>query len=71
METDGPDKGYRSMSLKAAFADCPSRPRDREVIRVDFSNDKLGIAESLRRAFAAASHDECTRDFEKLINELN
>jgi len=59
------------MSLKAAYADCPSRARDREVIRVDFSNDKLGIAESLRRAFAAASQDECTRDFEKLINELN
>ena len=59
------------MNLKTAFADCPSPARDREVIRVDFFNDSLGIAESLRRAFAAASQDECTRDFEKLISELN
>ena len=58
------------MSLDAAVAQHPSPTRDREVIRVDFANDKLGIAASLRRAFAAAAHDQCTRDFDKLLREL-
>jgi hypothetical protein len=71
METDGVSGGYIIMTLKAAYAPSPSAARDREVIRLDFPNDKLGIAASLRRAFAAASQDECTRDFEKLISELN
>jgi len=59
------------MSFDIASAQIPSPTRDREVIRVDFSNDRLGIAESLRQAFASASHDQCTRDFEKLLDELN
>ena len=59
------------MTPKAALAHCPSESRDREVIRLDFPNDNLGIAASLRQAFAAASHDECSRDFELLISELN
>ncbi len=59
------------MSFQPAFAQSPSPARDREVIRVDFSNDSLGIAENLRRAFASASHDQCTRDFEELLDELN
>ena len=59
------------MMSKAVLAHRPSMSRDREVIRLDFPNDKLGIAESLRKAFAAASQDECGRDFELLINELN
>jgi hypothetical protein len=71
METDGVSGGYNIMTQKAAYAQSPSAARDREVIRLDFPNDKLGIAASLRRAFAAASQDECTRDFEKLISELN
>jgi hypothetical protein len=71
METDRADRGYYHMTVKAALAQTPSAARDREVIRLDFPNDKLGIAASLRRAFAAASQDECTRDFEKLISELN
>lgn len=59
------------MTPKAAIAHRPPMDRDREVIRLDFPNDKLGIAQSLRQAFAAASEDECGRDFEALINELN
>ena len=59
------------MAHEVAFAQTPSPMRDREVICIDFSNDRLGIAESLRQAFAAASHEECTHDFEKLIDELN
>ena len=59
------------MSYELAFAQVPAPARDRDIIRVDFSNDKLGIAESLRHAFATASQDDCTRDFEKLISELN
>jgi hypothetical protein len=59
------------MSFESAFARSSTPTRDREIIRVDSFNDKLGIADSLRRAFAAASEDECTRDFEKLIAELH
>ena len=58
------------MSPQAALKESPAPTRDREVIRVDFLHDKLGIAETLRQAFAAAAHDECTRDFEKLLNDL-
>ena len=59
-----------SMTWNAAIANHPSPTRDREVIRVDFANDKMGIAASLRQAFAAAAHDQCTRDFDKLLSEL-
>lgn len=69
--TDRPDGGYPCMSFETALTRSPSPTRDREIIRVDVSDDRLGIAASLRQAFAATSHDECTRDFEKLINELN
>ena len=71
METERSHRGYCFMTVKAAYAPSPPAARDREVIRLDFPNDKLGIAASLRQAFAAASQDECTRDFEKLISELN
>lgn len=59
------------MSPGATFAHDQGPPRDREVIRISTCNDALGIAESLRRAFCAASQDDSTHDFEKLINELN
>lgn len=48
-----------------------SPTRDREVIQIDFSSEKLGIARSLRQAFAAASQDDCSRDFQKLIDDLD
>ena len=59
------------MSTQTALANYSSPSRDREVIRVDMTNDKACIAESLRRAFAAAAHDQCTRDFDKLLAELD
>ena len=59
------------MNPNAAYAQHPSPTRDREVIRVDFADDKLGIAASLRQAFAAAAHEPCTRDFDKLLSELD
>lgn len=48
---------------------APSRGHD--VIRVDFVNDKLGIAESLRQAFAAGAQEQSTHDFERLLRELD
>ncbi|MCY7397476.1 MAG: hypothetical protein LH466_01380 [Sphingomonas bacterium] len=59
------------MSPQAAYEECQSPTRDREVIRVDFADDKLGIAASLRQAFAAAAHDPCARDFDQLLRELD
>jgi hypothetical protein len=47
-----------------------STERDRELIRVDFANDKLGIAAALRQAFAAAAQESSTHDFDRLLNEL-
>ena len=44
---------------------------DREVIRVDFAHDKLGIAAALRQAFAAAAQDRSNHDFDKLLSELH
>ena len=59
------------MILQAAPDHCPAPTRDREVIRVDFTNDRLGIAASLRQAFAAAAYEQSTHDFEKLLSELD
>ena len=59
------------MSFTTALSQTHAPTRDREVIRVDFANDKLGIAASLRQAFAAAAQDEYTRDFDKLLRELD
>lgn len=71
VETHRRDEGYLAMTYEVAFAKPSSPARDREVIRIDFSNDRLGIAESLRQAFAADPCEEPTHDFEKLIDELN
>ena len=59
------------MHPQAAHVEELLPTRDREVIRGDFTHDKLGISVTLRQAFAAAAHDECTRDFEKLLNDLD
>ena len=45
--------------------------RDREIIRVDFADDRIGITAALRRAFAEAATDRSTHDFEQLLSELN
>ncbi len=59
------------MSIEAALYRTPFPARDREVIRVDFGPDNFGITAALRKAFAAAAHEPCDRDFEKILNELN
>ena len=47
------------------------RKGDREVIRVDFADDRMGIAAALRQAFTAASCDHSDHDFDKLLSELH
>ncbi len=59
------------MIPQTATTNHPSPIRDRDVIRVDFANDKLGIAATLRQAFAAAAQDPSTHDFDKLLRELD
>ena len=71
METDWAFEGYHAMTFEVALARCPSLTRDRDIIRVDFSNDKLGIANSLRQAFAASAQEQCTYDFDELLAELD
>jgi hypothetical protein len=58
------------MTLDDANADTPPCG-DRELIRVHFAQDKLGIAAALRQAFAAAANDRSDHDFDKLLSELN
>jgi hypothetical protein len=58
------------MNLDDAFTTSCSKERDRDLIRVEFAHDKLGIAAALRQAFAAAAHDSSTHDFDRLLNEL-
>ena len=58
------------MSFEDALTQPCTRDRDRELIRVDVTHDKLGIAAALRQAFAAAAHDSSTHDFDRLLREL-
>ena len=59
------------MNFEAAMTRDPTPARDREVIRVDFEHDKLGIAAALRHAFSAAAHEPCDIDFDRLLSELH
>jgi hypothetical protein len=59
------------MTSEAAFTMNSPIVRDRELIQLDFSNDKLGIAAALRQAFTAAADDHSDCDFDKLLNDLN
>jgi hypothetical protein len=54
-----------------SFSHMPQPARDREVIRVDCSHDKMGIAASLRQAFEAAAHDQSDHDFDQLLRDLH
>jgi len=45
--------------------------RDRELIRIDFPNDRMGITAALRRAFCEAAGERSTHDFDKLLSELD
>ncbi len=58
------------MNFETALTPSRSRNRDHEVIRIDFANDKLGIAAALRQAFAAAANEPGNRDFAKLLSDL-
>jgi hypothetical protein len=44
---------------------------DRQVIQVDFPATHAGITAALRRAFEAAAHEPCDRDFTELLRRLN
>ena len=59
------------MSMQAAYKDHETGSRDRDVIRVEFPSDGLGIADALRRAFSEAANDRSDHDFEELLRRLN
>ena len=59
------------MTFEDAFSEAPAPTGDREPIRLQFSQDKMGIAAALRAAFAAAANDRSDHDFEQLLNQLN
>jgi hypothetical protein len=44
---------------------------DRRVIRVENPRAHAGITAALRRAFEAAAHEPCDRDFADLLRKLN
>ncbi len=45
--------------------------RDRDLIRIEFPDDRMGITAALRQAFAEAANERSTHDFDKLLSELN
>lgn len=59
--------------MSTQTANPPSMPslRDRELIRIDFPNDRMGITAALRRAFCEAAGERSTHDFDKLLSELD
>lgn len=59
------------MTLAASINEPSPAGGDRDLIRVDFTDDRLGIAAALRKAFAAAACDRSDHDFDKLLSELN
>ena len=59
------------MILQTASNDKAPPARDREVIRVVFADDRMGIATALRRAFHAAACERSDHDFDKLLRDLN
>jgi hypothetical protein len=59
------------MTLEDAIANKPACVGDREPIRLQFTQDKMGIAAALRQAFTAAAHDKSDHDFEQLLSELH
>jgi hypothetical protein len=59
------------MSFEDASTQTCETERDRDLIRVDFAQDKLGIAAALRQAFSAAAHDKSSHDFDQLLRELH
>ena len=44
---------------------------DRRIIRVEIPSAHAGITAALRRAFEAAMHEPCDRDFADLLRKLN
>jgi hypothetical protein len=44
---------------------------DRRIIRVEMPPVHAGITAALRRAFEAAAHAPCERDFAELLRRLN
>ena len=44
---------------------------DRRVIQVEMPPTHAGIMAALRRAFEAAAHEPCDRDFADLLRKLN
>jgi hypothetical protein len=44
---------------------------DRQVIRVNIPPAHAGITAALRRAFEAAAHEPCDRDFAELLRKLH
>jgi len=59
------------MSIQAASHPPMSSSRDREPIRIDFPDDRLGITAALRRAFCEAASERSTHDFDRLLSELD
>jgi hypothetical protein len=59
------------MSFEDAISETSAPTGDREPIRLQFAQDKMGIAAALRAAFAAAACDRSDRDFDELLNQLH
>ncbi len=59
------------MGMESGSHSTMNSSLDRELIRVEFPDDRMGITAALRQAFAAAANERSTHDFDKLLSELN
>lgn len=59
------------MEIRAGLKESKQVARDRELIRINLADERMGIAAALRRAFDQAAHEPCDRDFEELLRQLN
>jgi len=48
-----------------------SSAHDRDLIRIEYPDDRMGITAALRQAFAEAGNERSAHDFDKLLSELN
>ncbi|HXH00392.1 MAG TPA: hypothetical protein VNI79_08275 [Sphingomicrobium sp.] len=57
--------------MEAVSHPAMASSRDRDLIRIEFPDDRMGITAALRQAFAEAANERSTHDFDKLLSELN
>jgi len=59
------------MRTQTAPLPTSASSRDRDLIRVAYPDDHMGITAALRRAFADAASERSAHDFDKILRDLH